>query len=261
MIVAEIKFSPLTKSYWFDPNGLDLKINEMVVVKTELGLELGEVAELKKINSEMSSLRDIKPVIRKANNSDLQKVAEKKEHLEADFKIAKELIEKNDLEMKIVDMQYSFDGGRITFYFTAPARIDFRNLVKDLTHHFQKSIRLFQIGLRDEAKSLGEIGSCGKKLCCKVFSERCELINANYVNGSQIIHRGNERLTGICGKLKCCAKFEQKTYEQLAKNLPVVGSVIATPQGKGTVIKQFILKEAVEIALLKDPETKIEIKI
>lgn len=261
MLVAEIKFSPITKSYWFDPNGLDLKIDDQVIVKTEMGLEIGVISNFKDISQDLASLRDIKSVVRKANYLDLQKLAEKKERKENDLKITKELIEKNNLEMKMLDIQYSFDGGRVTLYFTASGRIDFRNLVKDLTHYFQKSVRLLQIGNRDEVRSLGEIGSCGKTLCCKIFSEKCELICHNYAQISPVIHRGNERLTGVCGKLKCCAKYEQKTYEQLAKNLPAVGSVIATPQGKGTVIKQLILKESVEVALLKDPETKIEIKI
>lgn len=261
MFIIEVQFTPLSKPYWFNPENHTLAIGDSVIVKTEIGLEIGKIIALKDISDSDEKIREIKPIIRKANQTDLDKCLEKNKHKEKDLEIARELITKNNLEMKIVDLHYSFDGGRLTFYFTASGRIDFRNLVKDLTHHFQKSIRLFQIGVRDEARSLGEIGSCGKKLCCKSFLAKLEQINSTCSNLQQVTHRGNERLAGICGRLKCCLKFEQKTYELLAKDLPEINSIINTPQGKARVNKHLILKEAIEAELLNDPGKKIEVKI
>jgi len=261
MKVIEVQFTPLSKPYWFDPENHDLKAGDMVIVKTDLGIEIGKIIAFKDVGQNEINCREIKPVIRKANLSDLEKAEEKNKHKENDLNICRTLIEKYGLDMKITNIHYSFDGGRITFYFTAANRIDFRELVKELTHYFQKSIRLYQIGVRDEARSLGEIGPCGKTLCCKSFLNKLNQINAGYSHVQQIAHRGSERLAGVCGRLKCCLKYEQETYEILAKNLPVLGATINTPQGKGKVIKQHILKQAVEVQLANDPETKIEIKI
>ncbi|MCG2686791.1 hypothetical protein L6278_01475 [Candidatus Parcubacteria bacterium] len=166
MHVIEVQFDPLNKTYWFDPQNHELKINDFVVVKTELGIELGKVVAFKKIDIKPDQ-PEIKPILRKANLSDIEKVQEKNKNKPSDLQICRKLIEKHKINMKIVDLHYSFDSGRLTFYFTANGRIDFRDLVKDLTHKFQKSIRLHQIGARDEAKTLGEIGPCGKTLCCK----------------------------------------------------------------------------------------------
>lgn len=261
MKIIEVQFTPLSKPYWFNPENHDLKVADTVIVKTDLGIEMGKIIAIKDINQNEIDVREIKPVLRKANLSDLEKTEEKNKHRENDLAICRTLIEKQGLDMKITDIHYSFDGGRLTFYFTASNRIDFRELVKGLTHHFQKSIRLYQIGVRDEARSLGEIGSCGKTLCCKSFLSKLNQINSGYSNLQQISHRGSERLTGVCGRLKCCLKFEQTTYEILAKNLPALGSNINTPQGKGKVIKQHILKQAVCVQLAGDPETTVEVKI
>jgi len=261
MKIVEVQFTPLSKPYWFNPENHDLKVGNQIIVKTDLGIEMGKVTALKDISQGEIDEREIKPVIRKANSSDLEKAEEKNKHKGDDLNICRSLIEKQALDMKITDVHYSFDGGRITFYFTASGRIDFRALVKELTHHFQKSIRLYQIGVRDEARTLGTIGPCGKKLCCKLFLNQLNQINTGYSHIQQISHRGQERLSGICGRLKCCLRFEQKTYETLAKNLPLVGSSINTPQGKGKVTKQHVLKQAVEVQLDSDPETNVEIKI
>src|SRR3989338_79637 len=201
MKVIEVQFHPLAKPYWFDPEYHELKLGDAVIVKTDLGVEMGKIVALKDINQDESEAREIKPVLRKANLSDLEKVAEKNKHRENDLAICRALIEKHGLDMKITDIHYSFDGGRLTFYFTAVNRIDFRELVKELTHYFQKSIRLYQIGVRDEARSLGEIGPCGKTLCCKSFLNKLNQINAGYSHVQQIAHRGSERLAGVCGRL------------------------------------------------------------
>ncbi|HPI67519.1 MAG TPA: regulatory iron-sulfur-containing complex subunit RicT [bacterium] len=252
MKIAEIQFTPLSKTYWFNPENHNFKINDQVIVKTDLGTEIGKIINFKEIN-EADSENEIKPIIRRANKADLDKITERLKNKNHDLEICHQVITTHQLDMKIIDLYYSFDGGRLTIYFTAEGRVDFRQLVKDLTHTFQKSIRLYQIGVRDEARSLGEIGSCGKKLCCKTFlSGKINQISSNYSVSQQIAHRGNERLTGVCGRLKCCLKFEQELYEELSKKLPAIGSTINTPQGKGKVLSWQVLKQTVEVELIKD---------
>lgn len=252
MKIAEIQFTPLSKTYWFNPENHNFKIGDQVIVKTDLGTEIGKILNFKEIK-EAEIENEIKPIIRKANKSDLDKISERLKNKTHDLELCHQIIAKHQLNMKVIDLYYSFDGGRLTIYFSAEGRIDFRQLVKELTHIFQKSIRLYQIGVRDEARSLGEIGPCGKKLCCKTFlSGKINQISSNYSVAQQIAHRGNERLTGVCSRLKCCLKFEQELYEELSKNLPAIGSIINTPQGKGKVISWQVLKQTVELELVND---------
>ncbi len=260
MKIIEVQFAPLNKTYWFNPENHELKDNDFVVVKTELGTELGKIVDFKNIDDEKNK-REIKPILRKANLSDIEKVAEKNKNKEKDLKECCKLIERHKLEMKIIDLHYSFDGGRLTFYFTANKRIDFRDLVKDLTHKFQRSIRLHQIGARDEAKTLGEIGPCGKILCCKKTLNKIEQITSEFIEEQNISHRGNSRLLGICGRFKCCLKYEYEMYKDLNKNLPKIGDSIKTEKGKGKVVKLNTLKQSVSVKLESDNKTILEIKI
>lgn len=259
MKVIEIQFTSWSKPYWFDPEDHELKVGDCVIVKTELGLEMGKVLNFKEIGEENRG--GIKPILRKANLSDIEKVAEKNKHKDGALGAVRELIDKHDLKMKITDVHYSFDGSRITFYFTASGRIDFRELVKDLTHYFQKSIRLHQVGVRDEAKCLGEFGPCGRPLCCKKFLDKLGQISSDFADVQQIAHRGSERITGVCGRLKCCLAYEQATYQELNKNLPVINSIIKTGQGKGRVVVHHTLKQTVGVSLETDPKTIVEVKI
>lgn len=259
MKIIEIQFNPWSKPYWFDPKNHNLKVGDWVIVKTELGIEMGQVLSFKEINEKQE--KKIKPILRKANLADIEKGTEKKKHKEDALNICRELIGKHNLDMKITDAHYSFDGGRLTFYFTASGRVDFRELVKDLTHYFQKSIRLYQIGVRDEAKYWGEIGPCGKTLCCKSFLDKLEQISSDFANLQQVAHRGNERLTGVCGRLKCCLRYEQDMYQKLSQNLPAIGIAVKVPQGKGKVVAHHTLKQTIEVALDDDPETIVEVKV
>lgn len=257
MKVIEVQFTPLNKTYWFDPENHNLAIGDSVIVKTEVGTKLGQVISFKDINLNQHD-KEIKPIIRKANFSDLEKISGKNKHREQDLKSCRDLIEKHNLNMKITDIHYSFDGGRLTFYFTASGRVDFRELVKDLTHHFQKSIRLHQIGVRDEARSLGQIGPCGKCICCKTFLDKLDQVNSDCAEIQNISHRGSDKLTGICGRLKCCLRFEQDMYEQLCQQLPPLGTPIKTEQGRGEVISHNPLKQSVNVRLHEDTKTIIE---
>jgi len=260
MKIIEVQFAPWDKHYWFDPENHPLKVGDYVIVKTELGIEMGQVVGLKEIETSPAD-RKIKPILRKATLSDIEKVEQRKDHSQKDIVVCKKLAAKHELPIKIVDVHYSFDGGRITFAFTASGRIDFRELVKDLTHHYQKSIRLHQIGVRDEAKYKGQIGPCNKPLCCRSFLDKLEQVNSEFAETQQIEHRGSDRLTGVCGRLKCCLRYEQDLYENLSQKLPAIGSSIRTPSGRGKVIAWHTLKQTIDVALDNDPNTIIEVEI
>ncbi len=260
MKVAEIQFAPWDKSYWFSYGGHKLKAGDYVIVKTELGVEMGKVSGIKEID-ERQYKKPIKPILRKANLADIEKVEQMNKHRGKDLEVCRQLAAKHKLPLKVIGAHYSFDGGRITFAFTANERVDFRELVKDLTHRFQKSVRLHQIGVRDEAKYKGDIGPCGQILCCKRFLDKLGQVNSSFAENQQIIHRGGDRLTGICGRLKCCLRYEEKSYEELSKKLPAIGSSFKTPQGKGKVVAWHILKQTVDVSLDDAPETTVEVKV
>ena len=221
---------------------------------------MGKVLFIKEIDDKKID-KKIKPIVRKASLSDIEKVLEKEKHSVNDLATCNKVVEKHNLPIKVVAIHYSFDGGRITFCFTASGRVDFRDLVKDLTHKFQKSIRLRQIGVRDEAKFCGDIGPCGEVLCCKSFLDKLGQVNSDFAETQQIFHRGANRLSGMCGRLKCCLRYEQENYEELSKNMPVIGSIIKTSEGRGRVISQHILKQTVDVRLEKDKSIVLEVEI
>ena len=159
--------------------------------------------------------------------------------------------------MKAIDCHFSFDGGKITFAFSADKRIDFRDLVKDLTRTFQKSVRLHQIGIRDEAKRLGEFGPCGRELCCKKFLGNLGNVTTDLARIQQITHRGSDRISGVCGRLMCCLAFEAKFYNEESKDLPVIDSIVKTKHGEGRVISCNVLKKTVNVQI--DDKTVMEI--
>jgi cell fate regulator YaaT (PSP1 superfamily) len=269
MRVVEIQFAPWDKVYYFDPLDFVLRDGDKVIVKTELGVELGEVvgfAEIdekefakgknkeveptvkKETESEEETVGEaiIKPIIRKATSHDLEKevgLSEKKKALDY-LRSAKE---KLNLPMKFIDVHFAFDGSRATFAFIADGRVDFRDLVKDLTRHFGRTVRLQQIGIRDEAKIMGDYGHCGKKLCCKSHLKELASITSDMAEIQQCSHRGSERISGICGRLMCCLSYEEKGYEEAAKNLPPIGTKVSVDGKKGKVVGHQILKQCVNV--------------
>ena len=261
MTVAEIQFTPWDKAYWFDKAGLNLEVDNKVIVQTELGTEIGQVVGFQEVDQSELGDRQLKKINRKANLSDLEKATTKKEQGLKALKICRELIDKHALQMKLVDAHFSFDGGRITFAFIADGRVDFRELVKDLTHKFQKSIRMQQLGVRDEAKYLGQFGSCGRQLCCQKFLKNLGQVSSDFAATQQVMHRGGERLSGMCGRLKCCLKYEQELYEDLAKNLPSIGTRVRTDQGRGQIVSHKVLKQAVEVKLDGENNVVVEVAI
>lgn len=262
MDIVKIQFASWDKVYHFLRNDIDLKLKDLVVVRTNLGLELGEVvgflgkndenSESKNVDGESSveevneNDRELKPVLRKATEEDLSDVPDQEEKDSA-LDYCKQMKEKYNLPMKFIDVHFSYEGSRITFAFIADGRVDFRELVKDLTRHFGKTIRLQQIGIRDEAKITGDVGHCGKTLCCKGHLTQLVSITSEMAELQQCSHRGSDRISGICGRLMCCLAYEQNGYEDLLKSMPEVGKRVSVDGKRGEVIGHNILKQSVNV--------------
>lgn len=260
MRVAQVQFASWDKKYNFDPADLVLEVGDQVIVKTELGMELGKVAsfvdlpdfEIKAEEGGSSEGRpEIKKIIRIAVAEDLEKTPDARQ-LKEDFNYCKNLIEKYQLPMKLVGVHYSFDDTKITFPFIADSRIDFRELVKDLTKHFGRSIRLQQIGIRDEARYCGDFGHCGRPLCCGRFLGELNSITSEMAELQQCAHRGSERISGVCGRLMCCLSFEEAGYKKLAEKLPPLYSEVKVDGKKGRVVAHHILKQTVGVQIYEN---------
>jgi len=269
MKVVEIQFTPWDKIYYFDPVNYLLSIDDRVIVKTDAGVELGKVAGFKDLNVENRAKdeiffqdKEIKPILRKATPKDLEKIPDTKQKKD-DLAFCKKVIEKYGLIMKLVDAAYSFDGSRITFSFIADGRVDFRELVKDLTRHFNRTIRLQQIGIRDEAKICGDFGHCGRPLCCGQFLGELSSITSEMAELQQCAHRGSERISGICGRLMCCLAYEEAGYKKMAEKMPALESEVRIEGRKGKVIAHHVLKQTVDVALEAgngEAETVVEVE-
>ena len=257
--IVKIKFASWEKDYDFLDNNLDLKVGDHVIVDTELGRDIGVVHELLKDSFKPESSeednkesdkdnedRTIKPVLRLATNDDYDKLPDREEKLRA-LKYCKERIDKHKLPMKLVDVHFSLTGKRLNFAFISEGRVDFRDLVRDLTAHFNGNIRLTQIGTRDEARVSGDFGPCGLPLCCKRFIDKFSSITSDMAECQQVAHRGSDRLSGMCNRLMCCLSYEQDCYKSLAKKMPAIGTRVTVDGQKGTVIGQHILKQSVDV--------------
>jgi len=248
--VVGIKFNTWDKTYYFDPGKLELKPDDYVVVETQFGLDLGKVIGKKELtDEEKEQLDEIKPVIRKANKQDLNKLIEVKQKTQEASDICKKLIKKHDLPIKLVDVHIHLDYGRVTFAFIADGRVDFRVLLKDLNRIFKTNIRLQQLGIRDESKMLGDIGCCGRKICCGSFLKELGNVTSEFAEMQQVSHRGSERLSGLCGRLKCCLAYEKDLYESLLKDFPAVGTKVKTKSGKGEVVGLHVLRKTINVRL------------
>ena len=233
--VISLKFKEGGRVYYFSPNGLKLEVGDMAVVETANGLSIGTVAKSNHMVEDDSIMSPLKNCIRKANESDIEKLKEN-EKKEADaFVICEDKISAHKLEMKLVSVEYSFDGSKITFFFTADGRVDFRELVKDLAASFHTRIELRQIGVRDEAKMLGGIGICGQPYCCKQFLNDFQTVSIKMAK-EQGLSLNPTKISGSCGRLMCCLKYEQNSYDYLISITPSLGSTVRTKEGVGTVI-------------------------
>ena len=251
--VIGVRFKNTGKVYYFDPNGVTLDKGDRAIVETARGVECGEVAMENRDVPEDSIVQPLRKVVRKATKEDLQKVEENHKKEKSAFKACERRIAARGLEMKLVDVEYTFDNSKIPFYFPADARVDFRELVKDLAGMFRTRIELRQIGVRDEAKMLGGIGICGRPFCCGSFLGGFTPVSIKMAK-EQGLSLNPVKISGSCGRLMCCLKYEQEAYQDLLKNTPKVGALVSTPEGKGVVTEQNLLTRKLTVRLDKDPE-------
>lgn len=248
MKIAEIQFYPWDNTVLeYDVTGYDLRITDNIIAKNEVGTEMGKVLSIREVEGDFDGNKEIPQIMRKANDDDFETFEEKKEKSKEVKKYAKDLVVKMNLGMKIVDVHFSFDGSHIIFIFVAPGRVDFRDLVKDLTRYFQKSVRMHQIGIRDEAKIIGETGVCGRGLCCKQILKTINNVSSDLIKLQQLENKASERLSGICGRLMCCLAYEENSYKRCCRDIPEVGKKIKYDGKMWTVITRHILKESVSI--------------
>jgi len=246
--VVGIRFKSVGKIYYFDPDGKELALGDGVIVETARGTEFGHIAMTEKEIDETKFSIPIKKILRKATAEDSKIVQEntKKEREARDICISK--IRANKLEMNLIDVEYTFDRSKILFYFTADGRVDFRQLVKDLASVFRTRIELRQIGVRDEAKMRGGLGICGRPLCCSLFLGDFEPVSIKMAK-EQSLSLNPTKISGTCGRLMCCLKYEQEAYEALIKETPNVGAVVETPAGRGVVVSTSLLKGLAQVRL------------
>lgn len=252
--IIGVRFKPTGKIYYFDPSGFEVNRGDFVVVETSRGMEYGEVMQGTKEVEESVVTKPLKGVLRIATDEDTRNFNSNKEKEKEAYKICSEKIEKHGLEMKLVEVEYTFDGSKILFYFTADGRVDFRELVKDLAGVFKTRIELRQIGVRDESKTLGSIGVCGRDLCCSKFLGEFVPVSIKMAK-EQGLSLNPTKISGACGRLMCCLKYEQDTYEALNRETPSAGAEVITPEGKGTVVSVALLKGRVCVRLESDDET------
>lgn len=251
--IVGVRFKQAGKIYYFDPVDFEIKKDSYVVVETARGIELGEVViEASEINDE-NIVKPLKSVLRIATEEDLNVRKNNKEKEKAAFGICNEQIKKHGLEMKLVEVEYTFDGSKVLFYFTADGRVDFRDLVKDLAAIFKVRIELRQIGVRDETKSIGSIGVCGRSLCCTQFLGEFEPVSIKMAK-EQGLSLNPTKISGACGRLMCCLKYEQDCYEELLRITPRVGAIVKTPDGKGEVESVNLLRGILKVKIDSEKE-------
>lgn len=257
--VVGIRFKKAGKIYYFDPDNNSVNVGDYAIVETARGIEFGETVIGPKEVSEDEIISPLKKVLRIANEEDKARNEQNLDKEKQAFDICLKKIGDHGLSMKLVDVEYTFDNNKVIFYFTADGRVDFRELVKDLASIFKTRIELRQIGVRDEAKMIGGLGPCGRTLCCASFLGEFEPVSIKMAK-EQNLSLNPTKISGICGRLMCCLKYEQDTYECIRKKLPKVGSIVNTPDGQGEVIENSIVKELVKVKI-KNQESDEEPKI
>ncbi len=251
--VIGVRFKEVGKVYYFDPDGKQLKKGERVIVETVRGVECGEVAMDNREVSDEEIVKPLKKLIRIATDDDIYTLAENKRKESEAFEICQKKIAAHNLDMKLVDVEYTFDGGKILFYFTADGRVDFRELVKDLAGVFRTRIELRQIGVRDESKMLGGLGICGRPFCCGSFLGEFQPVSIKMAK-EQGLSLNPAKISGACGRLMCCLKYEQNAYEHLLKITPKPGAIVETNEGKGTVTDFSLLTGMLKVQLHNNPD-------
>lgn len=245
-MIARGKFYPWERETDFDLGDLQLKEGDYIIADSSLDAETPEIEAVKILGFKESS-DNARKIIRIGTLGDVESVKHYREKKEEALKFARSQARKYELEIKFIDAQFGFDGSRIVFGFTASQRVDFRELVKNLSKHFQKSIKMVQIGARDEARSFGGIGICGRRLCCASFLKKLESVTLSDVKVQRLDNRGANRVSGVCGRLKCCMAYEADLYEELASKMPIVGEEVVAKKGTGRVIDVYILPRKVKV--------------
>ena len=255
--VIGVRFRTAGKVYFFDPLQFTIKRGDNVIVETARGIEFGTVVSAPYDVEEDKVVQPLKPVIRVANERDKKQEQENREKEKEAFRICQEKIRKHELEMKLIDAEYTFDNNKVLFYFTADGRIDFRELVKDLASVFKTRIELRQIGVRDETKIMGGIGICGRPLCCHSYLSDFVPVSIKMAK-EQNLSLNPTKISGVCGRLMCCLKNEEDTYEELNRKLPGIGDFVTTEDGlKGEVHSVNVLRQLVKVVVDVDDEKEI----
>lgn len=253
-IIIGVKFKGAGKVYYFDPDEAILNAGDYVVVETSRGIECGTVTfGNRKINDDGLN-RPLKKIIRPATAEDIAHLEDNRKKEEKAYGICLKKIIEHNLKMKLVTVEYTFDNNKILFYFTADGRVDFRELVKDLAGIFRTRIELRQIGVRDESKMLGGLGICGREFCCKGFLSDFQPVSIKMAK-EQGMSLNPVKISGTCGRLMCCLKYEQEAYSDLLKKTPKIGAYVSTPDGKGTVVDQNLIKGILNVQLQKNPDS------
>ena len=253
-VIIGVRFKNTGKVYYFDPGQNQLEKCSLVVVETARGIECGEVVIPNKEVADSTIVKPLKPVLRPATPEDKRRAKENAEKEQRAMRVCQEKIAAHKLDMKLVDVEYTFDNSKILFYFTADGRVDFRDLVKDLASVFRTRIELRQIGVRDEAKMLGGLGICGRPFCCSQFLSDFQPVSIKMAK-EQGLSLNPTKISGSCGRLMCCLKYEQDAYESLLRMTPKVGALITTKEGKGVVCDANILTGVVKVRLDKSPDS------
>lgn len=255
--VVGIRFKPAGKIYYFDPKDIKLNRGEFAIVETTRGVEFGEVAIAEKIIEDDEIVSPLREVMRAATEDDLKVHNENIEKAKEAFLCCCEKIKKHNLDMKLIDVEYTFDRNKVLFYFISDSRIDFRDLVKELAATFKTRIELRQVGIRDQAKIVGGLGICGRALCCASCMGDFQPVSIKMAK-EQGLTLNPTKISGTCGRLMCCLKYEQEAYEAAMKIVPGVGTYVDTPEGKGVVVANSLLRETVQVRIGDDDNTDIK---
>ena len=256
--VVNVRFKSCGKNYYFSPEGLQIKQGEKIVVETAKGIEMAECTHPNHMVEDTAVIQPLRPVIRIATPEDLDVCEKNKSREKEAFGICREKIADHGLDMKLVDVEYSFEGNKITFFFTSDGRVDFRELVKDLASVFHNRIELRQIGVRDEARLIGGIGICGRPYCCGQFLEDFAPVSTKMAK-VQSLSLNPTKISGSCGRLMCCLRYEEEAYEELLKNVPKQGAYVETADGFGTALQIDLLRQTVKVKLDSDPDDSLRI--
>ena len=252
--VIGVRFKKAGKVYYFDPSGIWPRPGDSVVVETARGVELGEVVTGARSVNDAQIVAPLKKVVRIATDEDIRRAENNERREKEAFAVCQEKIAKHKLDMKLVSVEYTFDNSKIILYFTANGRVDFRELVKDLASVFKIRIELRQIGVRDEAKMLGGLGSCGRPICCGAFLGDFQPVSIKMAK-EQNLSLNPTKISGQCGRLMCCLNYEQENYDRVHKRLPRVGKDIVTPDGVGVITEINVIKERVKVRIRQEDDT------